>query len=167
MRLALIIYVEGRENRGYRAAFKKHVSREIGVDFNVYLLTAARLGRDKALGEALFRHRADALRPAQKIYKRRHIVRPHIQHRAAAPFIIELRIRMPGLMPVADHGCIRADHIPDKALVDKFPAGLDACTHIGVRRAAEVQSVLFRDRYELIRFRHIYGKRLFRIHMLP
>ena len=94
-----------------------------------------RLAGDRALGNEFELNRSAFNRPEQR-NQRSQIVRPHIEHRPAALFVIESGIRMPALMTVAHHEGRCPDRLADRALVDQLAAGLQSATQKRVRRRA-------------------------------
>ncbi len=161
-----VVHVKGGENLPDRAGGKQKISGKIGVNVHVDGLTIVRLGGDDALVEGFLRHAHHALDFAQQVHQRGDIVGTHVHHRAAAALVVEVRVGMPGLMPMTDHGNIRAHHIADHAVVNELAAGLNACTHEGVRCAADVQVLLFCYGEDFRGFLHVHRQRLFGINVL-
>ncbi|MGC4033329.1 MAG: hypothetical protein QM754_16680 [Tepidisphaeraceae bacterium] len=69
----------------------------------------------------------------------RDVVRPHVEHRAAAGLEEERRVRVPVLVAAADHERGEADRLADQAVVDDLARRLQARAEEGIRRAADAE----------------------------
>ena len=97
------------------------------------------------VGEAGLGRTGDALHRPEHRDQRGQVVGAHVEHRAAADLVVELRIGVPALVTVADHEGGGGHGFANRAVVDQLAAGLDAGAQEGVRRAADSQALLCGD----------------------
>ena len=116
--------------------------------FDADLLTLLRLTGNRAVRDLDARHPADPLHRAEKVQQRGEIVRPHVEHRSAAFFIIKLRIRVPMLVPAAHHERGERDRLADQPVIDRLAGRLNARAHECVRRAPDAKVFFLRRRRE-------------------
>jgi hypothetical protein len=99
-------------------------------------LALAGTGADGPLGPEPARRADDRLDRAQQRHQRMDVVRAHVQQRAAAGDVVEVRLRMPALVPGRDHRGRRRDRGADQAVVDRRAGRLRAGAEHRVRRGA-------------------------------
>ena len=91
--------------------------------------------RDLLVGEA-----ADGGDGAEEVHQRRQVVRPHVEHRAAAPLVEELRVGVPVLHAAGEHAGVEVQRLPDEPVVDRLPGGLLPGAQESVRGGAHGQA---------------------------
>ena len=160
------MHVEGCEHLGHGSAGKFDIAGEPGVYIHINNFSPMGLGGDEPLGEGALGHAHHAPGLSQQLHQGGDVVGPHVQHGAASPLVVELRVRVPGLVAVAYHGAASSHDITDHAAVNEPPGGLDARAHEGVRRAAQAQPFFLRQGNELAGLVHIHTQRLLAVHML-
>ena len=98
--------------------------------------------------------------------ERGHVVRPHVEQRAAARFVVEVGIRMPVLVTRAHERRSRGDRFADEAIVDGLARGLDAGAEYRVGRAAHPDAGHPRRIEHGATFASCRGQRLFPVDRL-
>ncbi len=125
------------------------------------------LAGDQPLGERHAGRAGDAADRADQVDQRRQVVRPHVEHRAAADVVIELRIGVPALVAVTRHERRGRDRFADHAVVNQLAARLDAAAEKRVRGATEQQPVVARRGKGALTIGALHGQRLFDVDVLP
>ena len=126
-----------------------------------------RLAGDGAFREGNARGAGDALNRAKHIHERGQVVRPHVEHRPAAGFVVELRRGMPHLMPPPHHKGRHRDRFANRAAVNHLSAGLMSAAQKRVRersRFADSFACASATSSFTLRLRH--GERLFDVDVL-
>ncbi|ENN84128.1 hypothetical protein RHSP_78414 [Rhizobium freirei PRF 81] len=127
------------------------------------VLAVARLAGDDALLARRDGKAGDLRDGAEQVDEIGDVIGTHIEHRAAADFVIESRIRMPALMAGAHEGGGAADRDADRAFVNDGAGRLVAAAEEGIGCRADAQALGGSGIRKPLAFGEIDAERLFRV----
>src|SRR5215208_6018059 len=129
--------VESRDQGPHGAALEVHHAGYVGRGFHRDGGPREGFARDRTLGERDARRPGDPPHGPHQGRERGEVVGPHVEHRAGAGLVVEVRIRVPVLGAVAEHERRYGDGLSDDPLVHDLAACLEAAAEEGVRGAAD------------------------------
>ena len=114
-------------------------------------------------GTAVDRH--NTFDRTKHIHQRSNVIRPHIEERTAAFFVVECGGGMPAFVTGADHKSGTAHDFSDFAAVDELTALLVTGSEKRIRSATGTQTFFRRQSQNFKPVLPVQGKRFFRIDM--
>ena len=129
--------VEAHHQRGQGPRGMDQDAGDVGIDRHRHALAFARARADGPFIAGVAGRADHRDHRSEQRDQGRDVVRSHVQQRPSAGLVVEVRVRVPALVPGRDHGGGRGDGPADQPVVDRLPGGLDPGAEHGVRGAAD------------------------------
>ena len=117
-------HIETHGHRDRRAAREHERSRDVRGNLDRDARSGEGLARDEAFASGARRDAADARHGAEEVDEVGDVVRPHVEHGAAALEVVETGIRMPAFMARTQEEGRAADRPANEPFVDALARGL-------------------------------------------